>query len=748
MNGETLLEALSLTPGDITLNKTKRPVLGTIVAQCRGLVTHDDLNGGIRLSHQTVHEYMCERSSIAAFQKTIAATCFTRLSLDNTATMDRAGGNVNIESLGLSNDPTLAEILGDIDKDEALDSLDDRVPDQLSDDMPLIKVRLMNFGYAHDFKPDKLDYWADQDASLAAYSGKFAIDHLITSELLSETSPDNLIEPVMAFLRKRPAARLWKELTTNRNRYPAGCTPLHVVAWFQNGPLVKRLLASEHIDINVRDSGGETPLMYAAKDGNLEVIRQLLDLGADASLRNEVGHMAIELLSYDVPQEIARKLLPRDHSISERAVMKPAKAGLHNIVELLLEVGIGHAVKRDRYGNTPLAAACAHGHDKIVELLCKELVDVNVANKWGTTPLHFAANAGAIKCVAWLLKYGADPNVRDSTPETPLISACMSRLPEDVVFTIVSLFLHYKPNLDLNHRATWAGSGLLGAANGISKVGDFNDRPTGAGTALWESANRGRYPKVVGKLIEAGSDIHIEAWEHTPFQIVAVTNPDSRAFKILYEAEQAFALKHGLEFTAANANGDTALHLAAQGSDYKVVEVLLTLPGFSVDTRNLSGQTALFKAMHMRGATIVRILLDAGAETDMTDYRGNSILDLALTAAPRAIIALLLEKPCSISAPWDSDSEDIQQYAAEPWFGRILELIAQRSPNTPPPHDVHTQAELRDLLVKRSVYIDQQVLAIQIPKNEGLSVSRIVFSFRSRDGGEQPPSSFLGNPAC
>jgi len=51
------------------------------------------------------------------------------------------------------------------------------------------------------------------------------------------------------------------------------------------------LVAGE--DVNKRDELGRTPLMYAARDGNLEKVKQLLKRGADVNLQDNNGRTAL-----------------------------------------------------------------------------------------------------------------------------------------------------------------------------------------------------------------------------------------------------------------------------------------------------------------------------------------------------------------------------------------------------------------------------------------------------------------------
>ena len=53
---------------------------------------------------------------------------------------------------------------------------------------------------------------------------------------------------------------------------------------------LQQLLELPHIDINVRGSGGQTPLMYATLQGKAESVKCLLEHGADPTIPEKDGY--------------------------------------------------------------------------------------------------------------------------------------------------------------------------------------------------------------------------------------------------------------------------------------------------------------------------------------------------------------------------------------------------------------------------------------------------------------------------
>jgi ankyrin repeat protein len=67
-----------------------------------------------------------------------------------------------------------------------------------------------------------------------------------------------------------------------------GWSPLHYAATGGHQAMIS-LLLDAHAYIDAESPNGTTPLMMAAQYGSIAAVRQLLEAGADASLRNQLG---------------------------------------------------------------------------------------------------------------------------------------------------------------------------------------------------------------------------------------------------------------------------------------------------------------------------------------------------------------------------------------------------------------------------------------------------------------------------
>ena len=86
-----------------------------------------------------------------------------------------------------------------------------------------------------------------------------------------------------------------------------GWAPLHYAATGSHAALISMLLDA-HAYIDAESPNGTTPLMMASQYGSAAAVRQLLDAGADASLKNQLGLNAQDFAMRSGRQEVVEIL--------------------------------------------------------------------------------------------------------------------------------------------------------------------------------------------------------------------------------------------------------------------------------------------------------------------------------------------------------------------------------------------------------------------------------------------------------
>ena len=104
------------------------------------------------------------------------------------------------------------------------------------------------------------------------------------------------------------------------------------------------------------------------------------------------------------------------------ALVRAAEEGDIQYVRNLLDLGADINM-RDKKGYTALIIATQYKYIVIIRLLLDRGADPNISSVYGDTPLIYASFGGRTDIVRLLLRYGADPNIQNRYGETALDKA-------------------------------------------------------------------------------------------------------------------------------------------------------------------------------------------------------------------------------------------------------------------------------------------------------------------------------------
>ncbi len=200
--------------------------------------------------------------------------------------------------------------------------------------------------------------------------------------------------------------------------------PLHAAIRAGNTDKALRLIERGRY-INDIDCTGNAPLHWAALEGQVEVVRRLLDAGADADVRSVGTPLYHAAARGDVP--VARLLLERGAKIDAKtadsvtALMVASYAGHVDMVSFLISQG---ADVNANFGfGTALSISAYHGHASVVKALLENGADVNITDSEQVTPVMDAGGRKHSDIVGLLIAKGADVNRVSSTGFTALMFA-------------------------------------------------------------------------------------------------------------------------------------------------------------------------------------------------------------------------------------------------------------------------------------------------------------------------------------
>ena len=190
--------------------------------------------------------------------------------------------------------------------------------------------------------------------------------------------------------------------------------------------VLKRLNPDERktaLETKTKDGGHiTTPLIIAARNGNLDSVKILLRYKADIEARGTVKDTDGKVVEGCTPLwaavdtghlDVVELLIERNAEVDSRTLKDstPLRAaaydGRFDIVSCLVENG---AVVNSRYvdGGTPLMIACYNGHMNVAIYLAVEHgANIHLQDKDGNTCLHYAAERGHVEVVRMLLALGA-----------------------------------------------------------------------------------------------------------------------------------------------------------------------------------------------------------------------------------------------------------------------------------------------------------------------------------------------------
>lgn len=167
--------------------------------------------------------------------------------------------------------------------------------------------------------------------------------------------------------------------------------PLNRAIAANEGEEVRRLLANGE-DVNGKDKNydGITPLFVAVENGDVEIVKLLLDHGADANAADNTKRTPLMSLDRDAT---------------------PA------LVDRLIRAG-ARADARDEDGSSVLLLTIGNIDVDVLDSLIKAGADINDADEEGETPLMKAVDSNDLELVKTLVEAGAKVNEKDKSGES------------------------------------------------------------------------------------------------------------------------------------------------------------------------------------------------------------------------------------------------------------------------------------------------------------------------------------------
>uniref|UniRef100_UPI001F45EF26 ankyrin repeat domain-containing protein n=1 Tax=Nostoc sp. CMAA1605 TaxID=2055159 RepID=UPI001F45EF26 len=335
--------------------------------------------------------------------------------------------------------------------------------------------------------------------------------------------------------------------------------------WSKDIKILEILIAAGAC-LNLRTEWG-TPLIAAARTGDVSIVRYLVEAGADPNLWiDDDGYMSpLSEAVYEGHQEVCDYLLPliTDAEEIEYAARELPKAVIRK-------------QRREHQSLQKFFNAILDSDTPTVRELVAQGLDINSVDEYGNTAVHCAVNVGNVRMIKLLAELGADLNRLNEDGETPLMRA-------------IGIYAFQARALRTLIRA--------GA--------DVNYRDHEGYTALNRAVLDDIIPPVFAKiLLKAGAEYG--SWQGTEI-FSAAESGSVRLIRILVAS--------GIDVNQfSDTDGLTPLMKAVIKSKAWAMRALIHA-GANVNSRTENGETALFFAENTgkKHPVIKKILLKAGA---------------------------------------------------------------------------------------------------------------------------------------
>lgn len=401
-----LVEALSIRPGQSSINPKYFPSPKLILDCCFGLVTIDEESSTIRLVHFAVEEYFrSKRDEIFHGGTTeIAEACLIYLSFDAFGS-----GPCEHESQIRS---FIAEyaFLGYSTfywGDHVRNSQNERIENMAFDLIRFIPVLAFAQQISRYSSGYRRKYWKKKEAitqTALHMASRFGLErtvrHLLDLELYPVDVPTHIgTTPLMYAACHGHISVMRILLDANADPYKESWygTSLHIAAERGNCDSIVQLLTAG-IDVNIKDSHGRTALECALDMGRSTAMLLLLDRGANI-VSSDLSSMLSEIIGLMMRSE--RKDLMRKLD--------------QQIVDAITRLGEGHT--------SLLGWAVCSDKLEVLRFLISHGVNVNSQDPSGQTPLHFATACSSTRNMRVLLEHGAEVDAQDKNGLTPLFYA-------------------------------------------------------------------------------------------------------------------------------------------------------------------------------------------------------------------------------------------------------------------------------------------------------------------------------------
>lgn len=403
----------------------------------------------------------------------------------------------------------------------------------------------------------------------------------------------------------------------------------------------------EKIDLNEIHENA-TPLLVAANQANLSILKKLIAAGADVHLQNALGCSALHALA-SAPQHMNPLVVKEaGNFLMEQGLspMLPDKQNqstpLHmaitfrwiDFAESMIDKCPEGIHLPDGKGFTALHSCIYYQTDRLLKKILSHKPVMNASDMYGNTPLHLAALKDATNVAQELVKHDAQMDAANREMKTPLFCAV---------------------ELGNVNMAKWL----------VTNGADVNAVSSNGMTPLMVAVFF-KQEELVSYLVKQGADIgKIDALGHTLLHYASGICAPQVQEKPPLETFALWLLDCGLNPLTKSHQGDLPLHPAARHSPTLVQKYLEA--GSDPSAVGIQGMTPLHFAAASGCKETAEILLKAGASTSVENHLNISPLQYACSNGYKEVVEVMLDYPCELNPKDDAQVSPLKEAVKHGW---------------------------------------------------------------------------------
>ncbi|MDV7104871.1 ankyrin repeat domain-containing protein [Vibrio sp. TH_r3] len=394
---------------------------------------------------------------------------------------------------------------------------------------------------------------------------------------------------------------------------------------------------------------GKTALMWAANKGHIDIVKLLIEHGADVNSKNRWNGTALSQAAMNGHLNIVKLLIEHDSHITSDALLLASRNGHTDIGKLLIEQGADINAKDTAIirgynrGQNALTMAIDNGHVAIAKLLIEKGIDVHKKDQYQNTALSMASDKNEAELVKMLVEHGAGYLTRFSFSDSDAKLIRSARKGD-----LAGIMIALSAGADINSESSAGQTALIEAFEGV--FGQITEQ---------------KYLAVIKALIENGADIH--ARDNYGYTVLerASSNGRLEVVKLLIN-------------TGAEVYINGALVAASLSGHIDVVDFLIKQSGADINIQDSRGNTALSQAAWKGHVDIVELLIEKGADVNIKNSQRYTALMTSIEEDQPLVAIRLIEHGATMNEKYrlgKNDGRTILMEAIHKGYFDVVELL-------------------------------------------------------------------------